>query len=120
MANHKDKPLVNIKEGTHSSITLINVKLKDLGTVDLTGWKVKGPITDKSSTPGKWNGVRSATGDQKNELRLILTCTKKPVRIEKKEDRADSGDLTITLTDGAMTKVVDPAPKADYADDTEP
>ena len=108
----KDKPLVNAKKNTHSSLTLV-----DFG-FDLTGWTVKGDVKDNSTTKGVWKAKRSKTpSDQKTEFRLVLKCDTEPKR---GKDRPDGGDLTITITKGPDEVTVDPPPKVDYADDDAP
>jgi hypothetical protein len=105
---HKEKALINATKDAHSTFTLVDVGF------DLTGWTVKGDqITDNHN--GVWTAKR--TGNQKDELRLLLKCDTVP------KARPDGGDLTITLTKGGVDKPVgsptDP-PQADYTHDPEP
>jgi hypothetical protein len=107
----KDTPLVNAKKNTHSCLTLI-----DFG-FDLTGWTVKGDVTDMKAK-GVWKAKRSKTPtDQKSEFRLILKCDTEP---RMGGGRPDAGELTITITKGPEEVTVDPPPKVDYADDDAP
>jgi hypothetical protein len=110
MPKHKDAALVNAKEKEHSTLTLIDVGL------DLKVWKLTGDVEDKKNK-GLWHAVQLTTGKKMDELRLLLTCVKGP---RDKDRTPDSGTLTITLTDGSATKVVDPPPPVDYANDPPP
>jgi hypothetical protein len=112
-SKHKDKALVNIKTGEHSTLTLVDVVS---ASFDLTGWDVSSPVTDDLQK-GEWNAHRSKSGDQKTELRLLLTCTTPPSVILI--DPPDTGTLTITLTK-PMTTATTTQTDVDYVNEAPP